>query len=147
MADRIHISRAPDVAHTAKNRVRLVLLDDNPARAFVSVIAMMIHPRVAQHLLAETTDPFPASPIVLRKRTRLLELESMRAGTQTDDGLARAQVRNKMFHLFVGQRPKPQPHHTQIRRIQGFHAGYVRYDRRRDRPVRRIDSEKRGALE
>ena len=68
----INIRRPPEVRHAAQDGIGFELLVDYSARAFLAVIAVMIDPRFAEHLLTEAAGPFLAVPVVPRVRALLV---------------------------------------------------------------------------
>ena len=77
----------------------------------------------------------------------MVVLESMRAGAQGDDRLARVQVIREVLHLRVGQFAEAQAHDTHVGGVERRHAGNVRQYERVNRAVSRVDGEKHRALE
>src|ERR1035437_3812862 len=99
MADGIDIRRHPYVRNTPQYWIRLECVVDHPARALVAVAAMVIHPRLPQHLLAEAAGPIFAVPVVLciRAGKVVIVLERVGASAQGNDRLARVEVIYEVF--------------------------------------------------
>src|SRR5205809_7802038 len=101
MSDSIDIRRCPDVGNTAQNGMLLQKGVKHASSAFLAVGPVMVHPRVAQDLLAKSAGPLPSMPIVLDIGALLVVFvsKSMGAGPQSDNRFAALQLINKMFHL------------------------------------------------
>ena len=147
--DGIDIRRRPNVRHAPQDRMILESFVNHPAGALFAVAAVMINPRLAEHLLSKPARPILVVPVVfgIRALLVLFVLERVSAGAQRDDRFAGVDVIHEMFHLLIRQLAEAQAHHAQISGIQRFQAGDVGQCQRINRAVGRVDGEQHGAFE
>src|SRR5687767_1672751 len=102
MNDAIHIGRAPDVLHPAQHTMNGIRRGADLARALLAMVAMLAHPCVPEHLLAETAAPGLAAPVMLRVRTAGIPriMRRVRRRAERLNGCNSMKMINKMFHLF-----------------------------------------------
>src|SRR5205814_9543641 len=93
-----------------------ILAVNHAGGALLTVSAVMVDPGLTQDLLTEAARPFFAAPIVFGIGTLLVVIVSkrMRAGAQSNDGFAAAQIIHEMLHLLIGQLAKSQRHDAQV---------------------------------
>ena len=122
---------------------------DQAPRALLAVMAVMVDPRLAEHLPAETLRHFFIGliPAVVRVGPALGKVEGMGRGPHADHRFARFEVVVDLLHLLVGQVAKPCGDHQQIGRSQGLEAGDVGGGVGTDLTRRRIDGVDHAAVE
>ena len=128
--------------------MRCLVRHDGNARALLVIRAVVPHPRLSEHLMAETQLVIAAFVVerVLRKGRILRHLEAMRRGAHTDHRSAAIQIIIKVLHLLRRQSLKAQKHDSEICGVQRFHARDVLRLTRGDVAIR-VDVEQHRTFE
>ena len=113
------------------------------------MMAVVVDPGFAEHLLAEAAGPVLVAPVVLDVGAVLVLgiTERVRRRAQAQDRLARIHELVDVLHVAVRQFAEPRGDDHHVGGLQGLQAGDVVLVQRIDRPVRRVDGEQHGTLE
>ena len=149
--DLIDVGITPDVLAALDNGVILHFGDDFPPRAFLAVVAVVVHPGLPQHLATITALEFRIRvvPRIFRVGTLQIHLviEGVGRCTQRDNGPPGVGVVNDLLHLGVGQFTKAGEEHHEIGVGQGIQAGNVVQGGGVDFATFLVDGEEHGTRE
>lgn len=139
----------PSVLHAAQDGMRGLVRHEGDAGALLVIRAVMPHPGLPEHLMAEAEFVIAALVVerILRVGRVLRNLEAVCGRAQADDGAAALQVVIEVLHLLRWEVLEAQEHHREVGRVERLDARHVRRIARDDFARVFVDAKQHSAFE